>query len=332
MKTRVMYIVRNFPQITQTYIRSEIIALQDDYDISVVTMRKPNIPYLNPYPFREISDLNLLKEAVEDFRPQVLHGHYLDQAHVFADLHAMGVTVPFTLRAHSFDALSADSAMARAAAPIINEDYCLGILSFPFTRPLLVAAGIKEDKIIDCFPVVNYRQFYDRSDNGDAIMNIGAAIPKKSMEEFIDLAGMLPDHKFSLYAVGHQIEQLKDYNASKGGRVFISPPIEPDDMAAEYKKHRWLVYTASRELRTVGWPMAIAEAQAAGVAVCMPNLRPDLRDYVGDAGVLYDAIEDVAGLISGPVPQDMREAGFEQAKKSDIFTHKRLLTDLWPTN
>jgi hypothetical protein len=331
MKTRVMYIVRNFPQITQTYIRTEIMALRDECEIAVISLHTPNVPYADPYPFREISDPFMLKEAIEEFKPHVLHGHYLDQAHIFSKLYQHGVDIPFTLRAHSFDTLGADSAIARAVAPIINDDLCLGVLSFPFTRPRLVEASINEDKIVDCFPPVNYPRFHDRTENGEAIMNVGAAIPKKNMEEFIDLASMVPNHKFSLYGVGHRIDMLKEYNRLKSDRVFISPPIEPDDMPAEYKKHRWMVYTASRQLSTVGWPMAIAEAQAAGVGVCMPHLRPDLHDFVGGAGVLYESIGDIVDLISGPVPEEMRELGFEQAKKSDIFEHKRLLTNLWPT-
>ncbi len=79
---------------------------------------------------------------------------------------------------------------------------------------------------------------------------------------------------------------------------------------------------------TVGWPMAIAEAQASGVGVCMPRIRPDLVEYVGP-GVIYDSIEELYPIVSGPVPDEMREAGFEHARRSDIAEHKHLLTDLW---
>jgi hypothetical protein len=100
-------------------------------------------------------------------------------------------------------------------------------------------------------------------------------------------------------------------------------------MPREYKKHAWLVYTADRALGTVGWPVSIAEAQASGVGVCMPNLRPDLRDYVGPAGFLYDSIGDVARIISKPLPEELRQMGFEHAKKSDIFQHRQMLINLW---
>lgn len=329
-KPRVMYLVRNFPQISQTYIRSEIEALQDQYEISVITLTKPNVPYKRCVPYREMSSPGEIREAIEEFRPDVLHSHYLNQSEIFAALiEQESLSVPFTIRAHSFDTLTGDSAIARKAAAVVNHELCLGILCFPFTRPLLERAGIRGEKIVDCYPVVNYPRFHDRSPNGTAVMNIGAAIPKKRMEDFVDLAARVPERKFDLYAVGHIVNQLAEYNASKGSPVTIKPPVEPDEMPLEYKKHRWLVYTASREMATVGWPMAVAEAQAAGVGVCMPNLRSDLREYVGAAGIIYESIGDLVDIVSRPVPQEMRELGFAQAKKSDIFEHKHILTDLW---
>jgi hypothetical protein len=82
-------------------------------------------------------------------------------------------------------------------------------------------------------------------------------------------------------------------------------------------------------MKTVGWPMAIAEAQASGTGVIMANIRPDLRDYVGEAGYLYDSIEDVVDMVRAPVPETIREAGFEQARKMDIRRNLHLLTDRW---
>ena len=83
------------------------------------------------------------------------------------------------------------------------------------------------------------------------------------------------------------------------------PPVDPEDMPDEYKKHCWLVYTASRTINTVGWPMALIEAQASGVGVCIQRIREDLREYVGEA--LVDAPEDLVDAIRRPRP--MRRAG-----------------------
>ena len=75
--------------------------------------------------------------------------------------------------------------------------------------------------------------------------------------------------------------------------------------------------------------MAVAEAQAAGVGVCLAAIRPDLRDYVGEAGHLYKDIREVKDIISLPPSAQLREAGYEQARKSDVNSHIHKLTDLW---
>jgi hypothetical protein len=74
----------------------------------------------------------------------------------------------------------------------------------------------------------------------------------------------------------------------------------------------------------------VAEAQASGVGVCMAGVRPDLKDYVGDCGFIYDSIDEAAKIVSQPFPQEMRERGFEWARRCDVKRHIHLLTDLWP--
>jgi hypothetical protein len=252
--------------------------------------------------------------------------------------------IPFTVRAHSFDSLWQEEKSpfdvtrffsefysprhVRKAVQLVNDDLCLGILAFPFARPRFEKAGIRGDKIVDCYPVVNYRRFYDITPNGDAVMNVGAALGKKKMEDFIELATLVPGLQFNLYALGYKVESLAEVNKARGYPVHIIPPVELEDMPREYKKHRWLVYTASKTGR-VGWPMAIAEAQASGVGVCMANIRPDLREYVGEAGYLYDSLSEAVAIISKPFPEEMRQKGFQQAKKSNIFEHRDLLFGLW---
>ena len=160
-------------------------------------------------------------------------------------------------------------------------------------------------------------------------MNTGACLPKKKFEDYLELTRSSPQMEFNLYPMGYEIARLKQANEAMGTPVKIMPPIEPDEMPREYKKHRWLVYTASREIGTVGWSLSIAEAQAAGVGVCAPNIRPDMREHVGACGFLYDSIRDVARIIAQPFAEELRQMGFEHARKSDIAVHKHILTDLW---
>jgi hypothetical protein len=334
-KLRVMYIVHHFPQISETYIRTELEALEGKCEIKVISLNRANSPYKNHVPYALTDDPAVIRETIEDFGPDVLHSHWLGQVPTlayFGGYYANSPAkrqIPFTVRSHSFDVLDADGAYAREAAPIINSDLCLGILNFPFARPYLEHAGMRGDKLHDCFPVVNYRRFLDRSPNGGDVMNVGACLPKKQMDDFLKLASKYPSKRFDLYAMGYNVAAMERLNRNTGAPVTIVPPVEPESMPAEYKKHEWLVYTAAPEFNTVGWPMAVAEAQASGVGVCVPNLRPDMRDYVGKAGFLYDSINDVVDIIAKPFPQDLRELGFEQAKKSDALEHIDLLLNLW---
>ena len=332
-KLRVLYILHHFPQISETYIRSEMEALRDDCEIKVVSLCQADYSYRNHLPFELTDDTERIERIIDEFRPDVLHSHWLQQARILARFAGyFGQTkhnIPFTIRSHSFDVLEQDGAFIRQAAPVVNSDLCLGILAFPFARPHLEELGVRPDKIHDCFPVVNYRRFHDESPNGNAVMNVGACLPKKQMQDYLELASAFPERQFDLYALGYETPEISRLNADRGNPVTIVPPVEPDEMAGEYKKHSWLVYTASRKMNSVGWPLAVAEAQAAGVGVCLPNIRPDLREYLGGAGYLYDSISEVAELLCRPYPKEMRERGFAHARQSDIGRHKTILTDLW---
>jgi glycosyltransferase involved in cell wall biosynthesis len=100
-------------------------------------------------------------------------------------------------------------------------------------------------------------------------------------------------------------------------------------MPAEYKRHAWLVYTACPKINRVGWPLSVGEAMAAGVGVCVPAIRADIRDYVGDAGIVYDDVREIAEIVKGPVPQELRERGFERARQFDLRKTVRALEAQW---
>ena len=257
--------------------------------------------------------------------------------------------VPFTIRAHSFDVLGKSDRLSsvrriinnfrikpffpgfspKSVSCLINSESCLGILAFPFARELLVSVGIKDTKIYDCYPVMSYKKFMNKSPNGKGVMNIGACIPKKKMEYFIDLAKLVPERPFNLYSIGYETPKISNYNKLHGSPVKILDVIEPELMPEEYKKNQWLVYTADATFNTVGWPLAVAEAQASGVGVCFPNLRKDLNEYIGGAGIIYDSINELPDIIRNDVPVSLRDLGFEIAKKSDIDTHISILLSLW---
>lgn len=327
---KILIIVQAYAQISETYIKTEIDRLAQDHEIEIIALSVSNCPYRHRRPHIQITPANEKNviEYIKGFKPDIIHGHYLITTPVLLNFSRL-LNVPFTVRSHSFDVLELKPEQLKSAAAIINDEHCIGMLGFPFLRKRFEMAGINPEKIVDCFPVVNYPAFLDPSPNGHSIMNVGAALPKKNMEDFLRLSTLLPGKEFNLYALGYDTENLKAANQAVGGRVNFITPVEPDDMPQHYKKHEWMVYTASAAINIVGWPLAIAEAQAAGVGVCVQKIRPDLQEYVGDAGFLFSRIEEAAEIIARPFPAVMRERGFELAKRSDINNHISLLTDLW---
>jgi Glycosyl transferase 4-like domain len=338
-----MYILKNYPQSSETYIKTEIEAVRELCEIKIISTKHANLPAKNHEPYRYVEDLSLMREAIEEFRPDVLHSHWFHSVKLIGKL-ARKTGVPFTVRGHSFDSIwpegesvfrhfpllsiFSNPSHIRRAIKFIEDDWCLGVLTFPFARPRLERAGFPSEKLVDCFPVVNFQRFFDPRPNGSAIMNVGACIPKKRMEDFVDLALRAPDLEFNLYALGYKVDELRRFAESQNSPVCFIPPVEIEEMPAEYKKHRWLVYTAASG-GNVGWPMAIAEAQASGVGVCMANIRPDLRDYTGPSALLYNSLEEVLKTIRQPFPDELRQVGFEQAKRSDVSRHRALLFRLW---
>jgi hypothetical protein len=350
-RRRILYLLRQYPQISQTYVKCELDHVVPDNDVLILTRKRAYSPYKNHYPHINIDTLEEAIEHGRAFKPDVIHAHYVTQLD-FVHQVSKALGVPYTVRSHSFDVMamrwwSPRKVLQRFVGPLkddtqrqhklkenlklTREDNCLGVVGFHFSRKILARAGAPEKKLVDCWPVVNVARFEDRSENGTGIMNTGTVLQKKKMEDFLELSKLMPDMPFTLYGMNYDIEKLRAKNEEMGAKVDFHSLVEPEDMLPEYKKHSWLVYTGDIENPRVGWPMSVAEAQAAGVGVAMPRLRPDIIDYVGKgAGVIYDHISELPSIVSQPPPQEMREAGFEAAKKSDIRNHLHLLTDLWP--
>jgi len=347
-KPKIFYVLFEFPQISQTYIKNEIDLLSEQYEIYVAALKHPNIAYPTEQKHEYYKDRHHLLELIQDFQPDVLHTHWQHNVELVHWLSTKS-KIPYTVRCHSNDVLRRPNRLRHLntlgfkirgktsikyfhpeqIARLIHRENCLGMLALPFSIPMLESFSYPSKKLIPCYPVLAYDEFHNEADNGHAIMNVGACAPKKKMEDFIDLAKLKPALTFNLYALGYDLEIIKTYNQTQGSPVDLIKPVLPEKMPAEYKRHRWLVYTACKDINMVGWPVAIAEAQAAGVGVCCQSVRPDIKDFIGESGIIFDDVKDIANLLEGPVPEEMRMLGFENAKKSDLKSHINLLTDLW---
>jgi len=305
---RVLYLLREYPQVSQTYVRTEIDRVKRrGFTVSVGAFFPPDIGYRDHEPYEVLREHNeaAVVELGRRHRPDIVHCHDFQLARIVILL-ARAAGTFFTVRAHSFDVLEPGALDDPRAIAALNDPACRGLLCFPFLVDRLMRAGVSPKKIVPCWPVVDIAKFRNRAPNGPDVMNVGAALPKKAMHLFADLATALPTRKFNLYMLGYQATSIEAYARAAGSPMQVVPPVHPDAMPAEYKKHQWLVYTASKEMGTVGWPISVAEAQASGVGVLLQNVRPDIADYVGPGGYVFDTLEDARRIISQPFPTERR--------------------------
>ena len=198
-KRKVLYVICHYPQISETYIKSEIEALQDSCEIQILCVEPADFPYQTDRPFRVCRDFEEMAEQARAFDPDVLHTHWLVQVPLVAALagcnggEPLGRRVPFTVRAHSFDVLGEQGKHIRKASPHLNNELCLGVLTFPFTCDRFRDAGVETSRVHAAPPVVDVGKFFDRSPNGIDVMNVGACLPKKRMEDYLALARLVPD-------------------------------------------------------------------------------------------------------------------------------------------
>src|SRR5690242_15802130 len=76
-KPRILYIVREYPQISQTYIKAEIEAVQDRYEIRVVSLAPADTAEPKHLPFIVTAQRPKFLEVIREFKPQLIHTHYL---------------------------------------------------------------------------------------------------------------------------------------------------------------------------------------------------------------------------------------------------------------
>jgi hypothetical protein len=330
---KIQYIVKNFPQLSQTYIKTELRAVKERAETAIIATSVPNYPDPESYDYLQLSRIEDIVREVRDAHPDVIHTHYLNHVPIVHEV-ALALDIPYTVRAHSFDCLPIGvnnklPAHLSAVIPMLNQDICRGVIAMPFAKEILTTVGLNPLKLIIKPPVVDVQHFLDTNPNEKGIMNTGACIPKKKMEDFLELAARLPTETFTLYAIGHNIQQLSSLNAARGSLLNIRNPVPYSQMPREYKKNNWMVYTASFTERTVGWPMAVVEAWAAGVVVNIARIRPDLDNFIGDAGFCYQSLEELVDRLLENPPPEMRERGFERAKSFDIRKNLDELFSLW---
>jgi len=358
-KPRVLYFMVNYPAFSETYMHEEIRTLRGEYNIKIIAYKPCFDPRRDPFPYscipyqdsclvygsikkvdrsfntpKQQEFIQEVEAVIKEFAPDIMHAHYFGLGLLLEWL-AERHQIPFTIRTHSMDILSEPQEKIETLCEVANSAWCQRILAYPPFVNYLVDSGLHPDKVVGCWPAINFGRFYrpTRRPPTGRILCAGPAIPKKAHTEFIDLAGLMQGQNltFDLYTKGDSLKPTEEYNQQSGNVARITYA-EPEAMPKVYPLYDWVVYPSDTKINKVGFPAVIAEAQASGLGVCwqeLPGRREEQLEFLGGGGFLFQSIDEVPAILSREYPEEMRQAGLENARKFDIAQHKVLLTEAW---
>ena len=331
---KILLLYNGYPRLSQTYQLDEGDYLYDNkhellifsWNWNLYTIKEKHQPFIYDNPVHHL-------QTIEAFQPDVIHVTFLNNIEL-AEQIALRCKTFFTIRTHSFDMLECN---IQKYAKFVNKDTCKAILVFPMFIHKCIEAGFAAHKLVPSYPIIHIHRFIQPNiPNGPHIMSGGACLPKKNIPGFIALAATIkklyPSIEVSFYTVAEDptyFEKVKKLNEQYGCPVTWKT-VQPDVMPLEYKKHQWLIYTACNKLKTVGYPLMVCEAQAAGVGVVMFNLRPDCKDIiVQDTGYVYDYDKEVLDIIKQPFDETKRQAAMTLSWRYDLIPQMKQLEQTW---
>lgn len=281
---KVLYILWNYPQISETYVTAEIaFAMSQGISVSVWTKISRTPGLLEQCPVYR----GTLPEAIAKVKPDLIHVHYLE----VAERHAKEIppSIPITVRGHSFD-WSPGAAVRVAELTAVKRVYVFPAFSRMVSHQKIAPLPVAYSSTRFPGPAPKDRCM---------VLRVAAALPTKGLEDFFSVARLVPEFRFLLVAAkaggaGTFDEDLVRMGNESGVKVHIGLSW---DVTAALTRHAGIyLHTWNPKRNPFGMSISIAEAMATGAYV-LARQGPESSEYLGAAGDLYGSPEDAAELI-----------------------------------
>jgi glycosyltransferase involved in cell wall biosynthesis len=308
---RVLYAIWHYPQVTETYLEAEIRALgRRGARIEVWSDGKVAVPYPAAVPVHRGS----LAEAIDAFRPDLVHSHWLTSALDYEPVVAAR-GLPMTVRAHGFET-TPEAIRAVLARPSVQRLYL-------FPHQLNGFGGDPRVRAVPAaFDTERFRPPHEKDPR--LVVRTAAALPAKDLGFFLELAKRVPELRFVLAAatctdMEHYPGELRALAARLGSPAELRLDLPLDEAAALVARAGLYVHTAvppgEPGHSPIGMPISIAEAMATGAHVLVRDL-PALRAYVGEAGTCYRDLDHATQLLEETLHWD--EARWRAARTASV--------------
>jgi Glycosyl transferase family 2 len=318
-KPRVLYVLWQYPQLSETYIEGEIrCMLRWGADVEVWREKKPQSPYTPSVPVHDGS----LADAVRCVQPDVIHVHWLGYVTQREELLGK-LGVPVTLRLHGFDTTPED---CRA---ILEKPWILAVYGFPLHVEAVNREHPRLRAVPAAFDSTLFRPFAEKDRR--LVLRTCAALPSKDIPLFFEVANRLPEYRFVLSAVTcthgeNYADMLRDLRRQMNSPCELMFDVQHEDLVPLVEQAGIYLHTVkppgTEHATPIGMPVSIAEAMATGAHVLVRDL-PELGAYVAEAGTIYRDADHAAAIIASTAqwPEQRWKTGWMASVDRAFLNH-----------
>jgi len=279
---KVLYVLGNYPKISETYVAAEIkFMTSHGVEIRVWTCGGSTAGMAEPVPVYRGG----FQEALQSFKPDLVHVHYL-VVHYNAIDAAGRAGIPVSVRGHSFD-FSRHAVESLSGRSWVRRFYLFPHFAEAFPgNPKVMGITVAYDP--DGFP--------PGPKDRRLVLRTTAAKPNKGLGDFIRAAELCPNHRFTLVANVVEPGWMPTLRAMAGSRVQLREDLPNEEAARLTGLAGIYLDTSDPGGHPFGMPISVAEAMGTGSLVLIRE-SPAAVAYVGQGGMTYRSAEDAARII-----------------------------------
>lgn len=338
---RILIIGRAYPNAAHGYINNDVEYLAQKANVLVLSPNQPMAPFYSAVNFNYFNNETDLIRQAKQFKPDFIISWLLPN-HYFARVVADALDVPFVLKLHTPDyhAIYSKKRIFRRLVSftqaIFNERHLSKTyqvskaslhktaksknLKGVFCIPALMEGFGKyfsSDKLFELKPRIFYHKYHNESSNGDRVMVLGSVLNRR-------------EGQFAFSKIISGVDGAVDwYPMPTPGCLWLDIPglpenlhmmkyVPPSEMPGIYKNYKAMIMIGSGRLSR-GLSLSVLEAQASGVAVIAPSLRPDFDEFITNGGgFIFHNEAEIPGILKQIPSQSRREMGFKYAAEFDI--------------
>lgn len=284
---KVLYALTHYPQLSESYIRGEILAVRQ-YGVEVEVWSEDGVgaTFESEVPVHR-GDLS---DVVAQFKPDLMHAHWIDVGVRYGKL-LKDCDLPVTVRGHGFEF------SPNYVQELELDEKVKTIYLFQHFAAQCVSLSSK----VKPLPSVFMPEYYFPSQNKDRrlVLRAAASLKTKDLITFFETAKLCPTHRFVLavaraYHFEFYVDELKVLNESLGNPVEILVDVPLEKISEIIRSAGIYMHTAGQQ--PFGMPVSICESMATGCYV-LARKSPASAAYTGNAGDLYETPEEAAEYI-----------------------------------